>query len=156
MVLTLRPAGDDDCEFLYRVYVGARAGEFAALSWSGPQLDAFLRMQFNAQQAAYRGAFPNARHSIILCDGEPAGRLLVARTDEGLRLVDISLLPERRGAGVGAALIKELQDEAGREGVPLRLQVLKTNPALRLYERLGFKVTEDTGAGFQMEWTRGE
>jgi ribosomal protein S18 acetylase RimI-like enzyme len=154
MALTLRPAENDDDAFLFSLYSVVRLAEVAAWGWSEAQQEAFLRMQFNGQQAGYKRAYPGAAHSIILRDGEPIGRLFVARKDGGLRLVDISILPEHRSAGSGAALIRGLQEEAEREGIPLRLQVMKNNPALRLYERLGFKVIEDAGAYFQMEYRR--
>jgi ribosomal protein S18 acetylase RimI-like enzyme len=49
-------------------------------------------------------------------------------------------------------LIQELLDEAARAGKPFRISVVKTNPAVHLYERLGFKTTGDTGTQFLMEW----
>jgi len=36
-------------------------------------------------------------------------------------------------------------------GLPAQLDLLKTNPARRLYERLGFRIVADTGAEFHME-----
>jgi ribosomal protein S18 acetylase RimI-like enzyme len=156
MALTLRPVEKDDESFLFRLYSVVRMNEVAEWGWSEAQQEAFLRMQFNGQQAGYRKAYPGASHSIILSEGEPIGRLFVGKRDGALRLVDISILPEHRGAGSGTSLIRDLQDEAGRERLPLRLQVMKTNPALRLYERMGFRVIEDAGAYFQMEYEGGE
>lgn len=154
MALTLRPVEKDDEAFLFRLYAAARADEVAAWGWSEAQQEAFLRMQFNGQQAGYGRAYADASHSIILKDGVAIGRLYVAKRDGGLRLVDITILSEHRGAGAGTKLVRDLQAEAEREGLPLRLQVMKTNPAFRLYERLGFEVTEDESAYFQMEYRR--
>lgn len=152
MALTLRLVEKDDEAFLFGLYAAVRLDEVAGWGWTEAQREAFLRMQFNGQQAGYTRAYPDASHHIILKDGEAIGRLFVAKRDGALRLVDISLLPEHRGAGSGTEIIRDLRDEAEREGLPLRLQVMKTNPALRLYERLGFEVIEDTGAYFQMEY----
>ena len=154
MALILRPAEKEDEAFLFRLYSSVRLEEVAAWGWPEAQQEAFLRMQFNGQQASYKRAYRDASHSIILLDEEPVGRMFVARRDDGLRLVDISISPERRGTGIGTNLIRELQAGAEREGVPLRLQVMKNNPALRLYERLGFTKIEDEGAYFQMEYRR--
>lgn len=71
-------------------------------------------------------------------DNRPIGRMIVAREDQELRLVDIALLAEHRNSGIGTRLIQELIAEAAKVGKPLRLQVLKSNPAARLYSRLGF------------------
>lgn len=154
MALTLRPVEKDDEAFLFRLYAATRAEELAGWGWSEAQQEAFLRMQFNGQQAGYRRAYADASHSIILLDEVAVGRLYVVKRDGGLRLVDISILPEHRGAGAGTKLVRDLQAQAEREGLPLRLQVMKTNRAFRLYERLGFEVIEAEGAYFQMEYRR--
>jgi len=152
MALTLRPVEKDDEAFLFTLYAAVRREEVAGWGWSEAQQEAFLRMQFNGQQAGYRRAYADASHSIILRDGVAIGRLYVAKRDGALRLVDISILPGHRGSGAGSMLVRDLQAEAEREGLPLRLQVMKANPALRLYERLGFKVIEDAGGYLQMEY----
>ena len=59
--------------------------------------------------------------------------------------MDIALLPEHRGAGIGAQLLRELQEEARSAGKSLTIHVERFNPALRLYERLGFRQVEDKG-----------
>jgi ribosomal protein S18 acetylase RimI-like enzyme len=61
-------------------------------------------------------------------------------------------LPEHRGSGIGASLIRDLCAEAAAKGLPLLLQVFKSNPAARLYERLGFYRTGESPTHFQMEW----
>lgn len=154
MNISLRPSAPEDEEFLYRIYASTRADEVAAWGWPEPQQDAFLRMQFNAQQRAYEWQFPGAAHSIILCDEEPAGRLIVVHTaDQELRLTDITLLPEYRNSGAGTRLIRDLQAQAATYGLPLRLRVLKTNVAARrLYEQLGFSLTGESDMNFMMEW----
>lgn len=153
MKIRLRPAGPDDEEFLSQVYASTRADEVAAWGWHQAQQEAFLRMQFNAQQQAYKWQFPEAEHSIILCDEEQAGRLIVVQTAQEIRLTDISLLPEYRHAGAGTFFVKDLQAQARVAGLPLRLRVSKTNAAARrLYERLDFSVTGESDTHFMMEW----
>ncbi len=66
--------------------------------------------------------------------------------------MDIALLPEHRGAKIGTRLIGELQREAATAGKALSIHVEKFNAALRLYERLGFRVREDKGVYLLMEW----
>ena len=85
---------------------------------------------------------------------EPIGRLYVDRRTEEIRIIDIALLPEYRGKGVGSKLIRALLDEAEQERMPVRIHVERFNPALRLYRRLGFKVVEDEGVYYLMEWAR--
>lgn len=153
--VTLRPVVPDDGTFLLKVYAGTRSDEVAAWGWDAAQQEAFFRMQFNAQQQAYEAEYPRADHEIILLGDEPVGRMIVERTERELRGVDIAMLPEYRDSGVGTALIKNLLAEASAADKPFRIQVVKSNRAMRLYERLGLSVIGESAFYFQMEWTPG-
>jgi ribosomal protein S18 acetylase RimI-like enzyme len=154
-LITLRPALPDDEPFLLKVYASARADEMAACGWSGAQQEAFLKMQFTTQQMAYGAQFPDADQSIILRDELMIGRMLIDRRDEEIYLVDITLLAEHRGDGIGASLIRDLQREASAAGKAVRLRVMKTNRAVSFYERLGFSKVNESSTHFQMEWLSG-
>jgi len=134
----LRPSSLDDREFLFRLYASTRADEVSAFGWPAAQQEAFLRMQFNSQHRWYETAYSKAEHQIIEEDNEPIGRLIVLRQPDATELVDISLLPQYRGQGIGGKLIRALIEQCAASGAVLRLQVLNGNPAVRLYTRLGF------------------
>ena len=156
MSVTLRPARPDDEPFLYELYCSTRNEDLAAGDSNSPQQQVLLRMQFVGQQHTYRAQYPRADHDIILLDGLAIGRVMVERGDHEIRGVDIALLPAYRSSGVGGVIIQDLLDEARRAGKPFRIQVVRTNRARRLYERLGFRETGDTGTHYVMEWTAGE
>jgi ribosomal protein S18 acetylase RimI-like enzyme len=151
MTISLRPYRADDLEFLYKLYASTRMHEIAGFGWQAAQQEIFLRMQFDAQRRSYESAYAQAEHQIIEQAGQPIGRLMVLRKEDSTLLVDIALLAEHRGLGIGGQLLRELIRECSRDRVPLRLQVLKTNPALRLYERLGFTRTGEDQMYMQME-----
>jgi ribosomal protein S18 acetylase RimI-like enzyme len=151
--LALRQVEPGDEEFLYRVYAGTRAEELAPVPWDEAQKHAFLRSQFDAQSRWYREHYARATYEIVLVDGEPAGRLYLHRGDTEIRIVDIALLPEHRGNGVGTSLLSDLLAEADTAGKRVTIHVERFNPALRLYERLGFSVAEDKGAYLFLERT---
>jgi ribosomal protein S18 acetylase RimI-like enzyme len=151
MNFILLPYSPENHEFLYQLYASTRMQEFASLGWTPAQLDVFLRMQFNAQQRWYEEAYQGAEHRIIFQDDKPIGRILVHHQPEAALLVDIALLPEHRNHGIGAKLISELIAQSEKAGVPVRLQVLKTNPAQHLYVRLGFVKTGEDQMYIQME-----
>lgn len=88
-----------------------------------------------------------------MVDGRPAGRLYVARWPAEIRIVDISLLPEHRGHGIGTALLGDLTAEAAAAGTPLTIHVERFNPALRLYQRLGFVAVGDAGVYLLLRWS---
>ena len=149
---TLRPAQASDEQFLFDLYSSTRSEEIAVWGWSREQQEMFLKLQFTAQQRHYEIAFAGAEHRIIFMEELAIGRILVFRAEREIRLVDIALLPDYRGRGIGAFLIKELIEEAESKGVPLTLHVEKHNRAARLYDRLGFSVTSDAGTHFKIEW----
>jgi GNAT superfamily N-acetyltransferase len=156
MAVTLRPAQSDDEDFIFTLYAASRHDEMTAWGWNEAQQETFLRMQFNGRQQHYRTQFPDADHKIILLDGAPIGQMVVVRLDSAFRLADIVLLPPYRGCGYGAALIRDLLDEARQAGKSVQLFVERFNPAIRLYERLGFSIVGDIGSHLSMEWVVSE
>ena len=150
-MVTLRAARPEDREFLLAVYASTRADELAPVPWPDDQKAAFLKMQFEAQDAHYREHYEGATYEVIEVDGVPAGRLYVHRRPKEIRLVDIALLPPFRAAGIGTRLLAGLIMEAKRRGVPLTIHVEISNPARRLYERLGFAPVEEHGVYLLME-----
>lgn len=148
----LRPALPQDAQFLYEVYSSTRRDELAQVAWTEAQVKAFLQMQLNMRDQSYRMYYQELDDQIILFQNERVGRLIVARADHEIKLVDIALLPEYRRAGIGASLVKDLIREASASVKPLRLQVEKWNEqARRLYERLGFTTSGENDTHFQME-----
>lgn len=148
-----RPIREDDQEFLCQLYATTRQEELKAVPWSDEQKADFLRMQFNAQHAHYQSHFPDAEYQIILSGEAMIGRLYLDRRDDEHRIIDIALLPEQRGQGLGGAIMRDILDEAAAAGKPVRIHVEMYNPAMHLYERLGFRRTGDTGVYYLMEWT---
>lgn len=147
----LRPSLPEDREFLFQLYASTREQELRAFGWPPAQQEAFLRMQFNAQQQWYSATYSNAENQIIEKDLQPIGRMIVQREAGLWRLVDIALLPEHRGQGIGGELLRALIEQCRDSGAVLQLQVLNTNPAQRLYTRLGFVKTGEDQLYTQME-----
>ena len=152
MATVLRPVRAGDEPFLLSVYASTREVELARVPWSDEEKLAFVTQQFEAQTAHYAQHYTGMSSDVVLVDGTPAGRLLVARWAEEIRIVDIALLAAHRGHGAGTALLEGLMDEARRAGKRLSIHVERQNPALRLYERLGFRPAADAGVYLRMEW----
>ena len=133
------------------MYASTRAEELSVVPWDDAQKAAFLRQQFDAQDAWWRENYAEASFDVIVVDGEPAGRLYVHRGAREIRIVDVALLPEHRGNGVGSRLLEDLLAEADEAGKSVTIHVERMNPALRLYDRLGFRVAEDKGVYFFLE-----
>lgn len=155
-VIELRPITEADRDFLYRLYASTRAEEMAQVPWSEEEKERFLRFQFDAQHRYYQEQFPDARFDLVVAAddprGTPIGRLYLHRRDDEHRLIDIALLPEHRGKGLGGKLMAGVLAEAAAAGKKVRIHVEHNNPALRLYRRLGFRKIEDQGIYHLMEW----
>jgi ribosomal protein S18 acetylase RimI-like enzyme len=140
--LSLRPVRADDMPFLSALYATTRADELAMTGWPEVTKSLFVVQQFAAQNASYLNEFAGADRLIVERDGVPIGRMYVDCSGAACHLIDISLLPDRCGQGLGAALIGDLLAHATALGKPVTLSVIGTNPARRLYERLGFRRTK--------------
>jgi len=150
--VSLRPVTDEDREFLLALYGSTREAELAQLPWDAEQRDAFVRMQFAAQTASYHGANPDASFDVVEVAGEPVGRLSVDRRAEMVHVIEISVAPGFRGAGIGSGLLRRLQDEAAASSRGVSVYVEVHNPAQRLYERLGFVPVAEVGVHRLLEW----
>lgn len=139
MPLTLRPITDADHDFLLRLYGTVRADELAQVPWTDEQKAAFVLQQFTAQHAWWTEHYPEATFDLVLHDGEPVGRLYVEAWTTELRIIDIALLPEWRGRGLGTALLERVFARGDAAGKAVSIHVEQYNPARRLYERLGFE-----------------
>src|SRR5712691_5416345 len=117
--VTCRPAAIDDEAFLYGLITRATAQALGAAHWPEHVRDPLLRTQYQAREQGIAANYPDAARQIILVDGAPAGRLVVSRTNDEIRIVDIAVLPERQNTGIGTAAMLELLEESNRSGKPL-------------------------------------
>ena len=151
--VTLRPATDADYEFMRRLYASTREAEMAHFPFDEAEKRTFLDAQFAAQFAHYGTHYPTCERNIIECDSVPAGRLWIDEWRDQIRLVDIALIAECRGRGIGTTLLRQVMDRGAAAGKPVTIHVETFNPALRLYERLGFEPIDTNGAYLLMRWT---
>src|SRR5947209_8382736 len=150
--ISLRPVIGSDNALLMELYASSRAQEMAMVPWTPKQKKAFIEMQFTAQQQHYRTEHPQAEHSIICVDGVPAGRLYLNREAEKFNILDITILPQQRNAGIGSSVLRQVMQEAAGSGKPVAIYVETFNPSLRLFERLGFLRAQEMGLYFLMKW----
>ena len=150
--IAYRPMTDDDLPFVADLYASTRAEEVAATGWPPEIQSAFLSQQHEAQHRHYRSTYKAAEWLIIEQDRRPIGRLYLTDWEDSLRIVDISLVPASRNAGIGAAIMSDIIEAARGRSTPVSIHVEKNNPARGLYERLGFTVVADRGVYDLLEW----
>ena len=149
-----RSAANDDLPFFRRLYADVRAAELAAVPWPDAVRQAFLDSQFALQHRHYTAHYAPADYLVIEYADQPVGRLYVHRGEHEANVIDIALLSEARGRGIGSAWLRLVQRTAQRDGLDsVMLHVEQRNVAARrLYKRLGFTVEEDAGSHWRMRW----
>ena len=150
--VSYRESTDEDLSLLATIYASTRLEEVASTGWPEEMQLQFLTHQAQAQHQHYRRTYPNAEWLVIERGGEAIGRLFIEMWSDQVRLIDIALLPQGRGGGVGTAILADLQDMAGSAGKALTIHVERNNPAMRLYLRLGFAKIDEHGVYDLMEW----
>jgi ribosomal protein S18 acetylase RimI-like enzyme len=148
----LRHAVDADAGFMRALYASTR-DDLRLLPLPPAQVEQLIAMQERVHEAGRRAVYPNAEVMLLEHAGAPAGRVVLDATGTDWRLVELALLPEMRGRGLGAMLVTALQRRAAAHGARIGLAVLRTNaPALRLYERAGFGYAGGNELQHQMVW----
>ncbi|QRY77348.1 GNAT family N-acetyltransferase [Pseudomonas sp. PDNC002] len=141
-----RAAEDADGPWLKRLFAQLR-GLDQTLIDACPGL---LEQQWQLQQRIFASDYPAARTELILLGDEPIGVLTLDENPGRLRIVEIGLDARHRGQGVGERLLREVVAYADRQGKALELAVMRHNPAVRLYQRLGFQTLQ--GAPDDAQW----
>ena len=150
--ITFRPALPADVPFLRYLYGTTREMELRVVPWTEEQKSQFLDLQFNAQKSHYEEFYPHCEFLVIETEGTAIGRLYIDRGPAEIEIIDIALLPEYRGHGLGRVLLEEILSEGEETGRRVRIYVENFNPARHLYDRLGFRHIDTNGVYHLMEW----
>jgi len=149
----LRSEIDADIAFLRRLYASTRWAELAPFAnWSDAEKLAFLDSQFGLQRHHYRTYYPATEWGVLEHNGTPAGRLYLDRQAKTLHVIDIALLPQWRGRGIGTTLMQWVCAQARAAGKTVTIAVEKYNRAQTLYRRLGFRDVSESGVHCYMQW----
>ncbi len=145
---TLTPISSSDEPFLVELYASTRAEEMALVPWNGGQKQAFLQMQFEAQNLYYRERYPNASFDLIKFNDSPVGRLYLAELADEIRIIDLTFLPAHFDPKIFVSLIEEILQKAAQVGKPVRIYLEDYNPQTEIFVRLGFQKIDEQGIYF--------
>ena len=109
-----------------------------------------LKLDMAAHAVGFRQRWDVTQVRIITLDGVDIGWLQSFVEDDALFLGQLFVEKRLRRQGIGTELVKGLIEEAASAGRPVTLGVVNTNPALRLYEWLGFRTTHEDERKFYM------
>ena len=125
----------------------ARSTDFPALAILQEEgLRLYSESFFPWDERAFERDFAAGEGRVLETRQELAGFYLIqCRRSQGhLFLAELHVHPRFRNHGLGELLVRCALAEAKAEWLPLRLWVLRNNPARHLYQRLGFT---DVGEG---------
>ncbi len=142
LALESLPATDSDQDFIFDAF---KASMKDYVQWAWGWDEELQRKGLLSEQNL-------ARFQLIKWRGDKAGALLLEQNSEQHYLRTIFLLPQFHGQGIGSLVIQSLQRDAQTAGKPLRLKVIHTNPAQKLYARLGFMVIGQDEKTLLMQW----
>jgi GNAT superfamily N-acetyltransferase len=154
----LRQAVSEDEDFLLQLFLATQPMETASWNMSAIAREQLLQMQFQGRRQTYAAQYPDAEDLIICLNEEGdvesrVGRHLVMRQEDAILGIDLAVLPAYQKKGLGGLVLQGVQRQCAKEGLRFRLQVLHTNPARRLYDRLGFRMVSQDLLYVQMEWS---
>ncbi len=150
--ITLRPLREDETEFWREIFYDSVRSHFLSLNLPESETDNLIEFQYQAQSLDYEKNYPLVSNNIVLFNAERVGRLIYSTEHGDLHIIEMAILTEFRGRGIGTKLFRWFFDESRRSGLPIRFYVEKGNPAFRLYRRLGFEVVADVNTHFQLAW----
>lgn len=154
--IRLRDIQDSDLTVLCKIYGSTRTEELEkGTNWNDEQKNIFIEHQFLAQHEYYQKNYIGAKFYIIEKENVIIGRLYIDFFFEkkGIRIIDITLLPDWRDKNIGSSILKEILEKAAKENLKVTIHVESFNPAMNLYKKLGFtKISETNGIYHLMEW----
>ena len=143
MKIATRIATCDDHEFIYDVKKQAL----------GPYINRVWGWNEGFQLAIHRKEFDPSRLLVVTVADHKAGIIEVISNTSCIVLNKLYLQPEYQRQGIGTHLISCILMQAQQRDVPVRLQVLKCNPAQKLYKRLGFVKIKECETHIRMEYS---
>lgn len=140
---SFREAFDKDYEFLYELNASTMK-KYIEQTWGWDD---------KMQQEYFKSKFSPDKYKIIVVNEKDIGVISVLNNVGEIFIDLIEIMPEYQNRGLGTAILNEIIDNAKSNDFTIRLQVLKINPAINFYKRLGFIVSSETHTHFVMEYS---
>ncbi len=150
--VSLRTVVRSDRAFLYELFAMNHIGELNVLGVDTERMEPYLMSQFSIQYRRFEKEFITAEMEIVLLDGQPVGRVYFECLDDEIYLVDLALLPDNQGQGLGTDLLNVLKKEAKQRALPIIAEVEEHHPALSFFEAAGFAETGKEESYVVLEW----
>ena len=150
--IQLRRRSEIDLEFFVELFSEMKNSELSLEMLPEKVKDQIISMQFHGFERSIYANYPNLIDEVIIYISKKAGRLLLHKDENSIRIINISLLNDFRNLGIGSAILRDIVEEANKTRKSILLEVDKINPAMHLYARLGFKIIEENELKYAMKY----
>jgi len=137
----MRQAKDSDLEFLKKLRSETMDEYLKKEGLPVDETSHLKRIQYHFDAA-----------NILNIHGKPIGLFKYYEDARICHVIQVQILPQYQGKGIGKSILSTLQKQARKEDKSVNLSVLKSNPAKHLYERLGFTVISQSDNEFTMQY----
>ena len=131
-----------DEEWLYKLYSSTMRA-YIEQTWGWDE---------EFQRNGFQANLHPTKFQIVIVNDADVGAYLVNEEDSHYWLEMLLVSSEMQGKGLGTSIVNKIQAETEKVGKPIKLSVLKVNPAKEFYSRLGFCVFDQDESFFKMEW----
>lgn len=152
-IISLCPVEPSHENFLLKLFTECRPDLALIIDVSKKQKASIISQQFTMEQQQLIQMYPDAELNIVMFNKEPVGRLYVHHGETADRILEIGLLEQYRGRGIGGKLVTTVIENAAKIGKTVRLQVVWFNQgAYAFYEKVGFQVIENRDVFYEMQY----
>ena len=141
MEITFRQAREDDFEFLWNLHKATMKS----------YVDEIWGWNEEFQKEYFNNRFGPINIELIIYENARIGAIEIRDRENELFVANFEILPQFQNKGIGSTILKRIINNSGNKQKFLKLQVIKVNPAKRLYKRFGFKIVGKTETHFIME-----
>jgi ribosomal protein S18 acetylase RimI-like enzyme len=144
--LHYRPVADIDGPALFRLFRQVHAAEIETFALDPTTREALACMEFVEQRLRTCAEFPDAVDLAIEHRGTLCGRIVTVLRENGIQLLELSVLAEQRDQGIGSLAMRRIARIADAHGCAIWLRANADASGSRGFlERVGFTVTGQGG-----------
>jgi len=144
MNIEKRKATPSDFELTFRLKKSA-GGEYIrkVFGW-----DEDLQIKLHREQ------YTPSNTELIVKDSKEIGWISVFLRNDHIKIDEMYIIPQHQNKGIGSILVRKVISDAESKNLTAQLRVFKINPAVKLYERLGFQIYDEDGPFYIMKYEK--
>lgn len=137
MKISLRPAIEDDLAILDSIYT--------------QNMQYYVEQNYSWNGNLFKSKFVPDDYTVVLQQREIIGFFKTVTENNSIYLGELQIKHTYQSQGIGTIILQYIIDRGKSKYRRIWLQVLKGNPAIKLYQRLKFEVFTETKTHYKMQ-----